>query len=90
MDTVNIIILKNTTGILCYNSTNYEAPQYVVCRISINISIMVFWIVTPCSVAGGCRYFGGTITYILNPEDGADLFLRNVSSHLQDYTTSQL
>jgi hypothetical protein len=42
--------------------------------------IVIFWIVTLCSLVGG---------YHLNPEDVSDTSLRNVGNHLEYYTAPQ-
>jgi hypothetical protein len=41
------------------------------------MSIAAFWVVSPCSVVGCYRRFGGT--------DGGGTPVRNVSNHLEDY-----
>jgi hypothetical protein len=51
----------------------------------VKMMIVVLWVVTPCGLAGGYQRFGGT----LNPVDGGDRFLRDVSNHIQNYTASQ-
>jgi hypothetical protein len=39
--------------------------------------MLVFWVVTPCGLAGRFQSFGG------NPKYGRSLFLRNVGIYLQ-------
>jgi hypothetical protein len=29
--------------------------------LAVKMSVAVFWIVTPCGLAGGCQHFGGTV-----------------------------
>jgi hypothetical protein len=57
-------------------------------------SIIIFRDITLCSPLKANRYFGGTYRYLANgillvlfePEHGGDMFLRNVSWLLTDYT----
>jgi hypothetical protein len=51
---------------------------------AMKIWIVVLWIMEPCSLVGGYKRFGETLFY---PEYGSDSFHRNVSKHLQDYTS---
>jgi hypothetical protein len=45
------------------------------------MSIVVCLAMTTCNVVG---------RYLLHPEDGGDIFIRNFVNSLQDYTVSQL
>jgi hypothetical protein len=59
---------------------------------------IIFWNITPCSPLSVNRRFGGTYRlppaftlvsysgYLLDLEDGGDMFLRNVGWHSNDYT----
>jgi hypothetical protein len=47
---------------------------------SLAMSIVIFRLVTTCSLAGGCKHFGGTYRYHI-PEGESDSFLINVSNH---------
>jgi hypothetical protein len=48
------------------------------------IKCTIFWDITPCSPLIVHRRFE---TYIFDPHDGGDMFLRNVGWHSTDYTT---
>jgi hypothetical protein len=41
---------------------------------AVKISIMVFWVVTPCGLAGTYHRFGGTYC----PEDGCSMFVQSL------------
>jgi hypothetical protein len=63
---------------------------------------IIFWDMTPCSPSSSNRRFGGTYrlhlatcllagfcwTYFFDPEDGGDMFLRNVGWNSTDHTAS--
>jgi hypothetical protein len=49
--------------------------------VSVKIWIVVFWVMMPCSVVGGCQSLRRA--YCL-PEDGDDKFLQNIVYHTQD------
>jgi hypothetical protein len=63
---------------------------------------IIFWDVSPCSLLSLNRRFGGTYrlllatcllscscwNYFFDPEDGGDMFLRNVGCNSTDYTAS--
>jgi hypothetical protein len=58
----------------------------------VEIWIVVFWVVTPCSIVGGYQPFRRTYRlhfkkFYFYTKDGGDRFLRNVGNYLQDNTT---
>jgi hypothetical protein len=50
------------------------------------IHVVVFWDITPCSLMGEHKCFGGTYCLQFYPEDGGGISLRNVGTSLLDYT----
>jgi hypothetical protein len=84
---------NHSTG-KCYNNfllIGFEVLTAVIIK-SIN-----FWDITPCSPLSVNRRFGGTyrqlsrwflVQLIFYPEDGGDMFIRNVGWHSTDYTAS--
>jgi hypothetical protein len=52
----------------------------------VKMSVVVFWVVSPCSLVGGYRRFEGTLwppSSGLNA--GGNAFFRNIGNHLQEY-----
>jgi hypothetical protein len=47
---------------------------------------IIFWDMMPCNLLRCNRRFGGT--FFSDPEDGGDMFLRNVGCISTDYTAS--
>jgi hypothetical protein len=64
-----------------------RSPSCVLCRpvVMIYVSVLVFWVVTPCGLVGRYQRFGGTYS-VLCPEDGGSMFFRNVGISLQVHT----
>jgi hypothetical protein len=52
---------------------------------AVKISIVVFWVVTPCSLVGGYQLLGGTYRLHIQYE----VLIREGGNHLQDHTASQ-
>jgi hypothetical protein len=53
---------------------------------AVKMWIMIFWVVTLCSLVGCYQHFGERIAFIFTievPEDGTVTFLRNVDNRLQ-------
>jgi hypothetical protein len=52
---------------------------------------IIFWDVTPCSLLrwlATCLLAGSCWNFFFDPEDGGDMFLRNVGYISPDYTAS--
>jgi hypothetical protein len=56
---------------------------------AVKMPTVVLWIVKLCSLVGGYQRFGLNYRLHMYPEYGGDVFLLNVSNHLQDYVVSQ-
>jgi hypothetical protein len=58
---------------------------------AVKMSMLVFWVVTPCGLVGRYQRFGGTYCLYLQDwsEDGGRTFLRNVGIYPQTHMTSQ-
>jgi hypothetical protein len=55
----------------------------------VEMSMLFFWVMTPCGLADSYQRFGETQAYSLHlhsPEDGDSMFLRNVGNCLQVHT----
>lgn len=67
-------------------------PYKLIKYLFLDRSIVVFWVVVPCSIVA-CYQHSGTYFFHLQgcevrPEDGGSIFLQNVGNHLQKYTES--
>jgi hypothetical protein len=67
-------------------------PENMIFKIKtkqVGLSMLAFWVVTPCGILGRYQCFGETYRLLLGyPEDGAGMFPRHVCNHLQEYTAS--
>jgi hypothetical protein len=52
---------------------------------TINMKSIIFWDMTPCSLLSTTGWFA---ELFFDPEDGGDMFLRNVGCYPTDYTAS--
>jgi hypothetical protein len=50
----------------------------------VNMSMLVFWVVTPYGLVGGYQRFGG-----FSPDDGNSMFCQNVDTHLKVHMMSE-
>jgi hypothetical protein len=64
-----------------FHLMRFEVPN------AVKISMLVFWVVTPCGLAGRYKHFEEYTISNLSPEDGDNMFLRNVDLDLQVHTT---
>jgi hypothetical protein len=63
---------------------------------AVKMSMLLFWVVTPCGIVGRYQRFGWTCCLHLQPssvifrtEDGDSVFLRNFGIYLRVHTASQ-
>jgi hypothetical protein len=56
---------------------------------ALSIYILLFWIVTPCSLVGGYQHSGGITASIFDVERVRSKFLLDVGNYPHDYTESQ-
>jgi hypothetical protein len=57
--------------------------------IDVILTVLVFWVVMPCTVVGGQKFQSTVLPPFLGSGDGGDTFLWNVGRHLQDCHNSQ-